>query len=236
MGKVWESGAVQVVQQAQSLSADVHPCNRLPGARWWRGRWVGPAGQGGKGRGRHPELPPCRRPCAFVGRRCLCGSHLACESRKFCPCRPRKWSGETPPDCCRVPAGALSRRIEECIYLPVYDRTGQGERQGLPKGILLRPRSSVVAGRARLVAAIAGQPPGSRHRLRPLAHGLRLVRPLRVLHPFQRIPPFGTATRFLRLSPAGCTRHTVGPAPAGRLPALCHPPTRTHAPPTPPPQ
>ncbi|KAL4444346.1 hypothetical protein ABPG75_012083 [Micractinium tetrahymenae] len=31
MGKVWESGAVQVVQQAQSLSSDVHPCNRLPG-------------------------------------------------------------------------------------------------------------------------------------------------------------------------------------------------------------
>lgn len=32
MGKVWESGAVQVVQYAESLSEDTHPRNRLPGA------------------------------------------------------------------------------------------------------------------------------------------------------------------------------------------------------------
>ena len=32
MGKVWESGAVQVVQCAESLSNEMHPCNRLPGA------------------------------------------------------------------------------------------------------------------------------------------------------------------------------------------------------------
>jgi hypothetical protein len=32
MGKVWESGAVQVVQCADSLSSEMHPCNRLPGA------------------------------------------------------------------------------------------------------------------------------------------------------------------------------------------------------------
>ncbi|PSC72553.1 ALG-2 interacting isoform B [Micractinium conductrix] len=51
MGKVWENGAVQVVQCAQSLSSEMHPCNRLP--------------------------------------------------------------------------GPLSACIEECIYLPVYDRTGQ---------------------------------------------------------------------------------------------------------------
>ena len=31
MGKVWESGAVQVVQCADSLSDDSHPRNRLPG-------------------------------------------------------------------------------------------------------------------------------------------------------------------------------------------------------------
>lgn len=31
MGKVWESGAVQVVQCADSLSPEMHPCNRLPG-------------------------------------------------------------------------------------------------------------------------------------------------------------------------------------------------------------
>lgn len=31
MGKVWESGVVQVVQNAVNLSADVHPINRLPG-------------------------------------------------------------------------------------------------------------------------------------------------------------------------------------------------------------
>lgn len=51
MGKVWESGAVQVVQCAESLSEETHPRNRLP--------------------------------------------------------------------------GELSRRIAECIYVPVYDRTGQ---------------------------------------------------------------------------------------------------------------
>lgn len=51
MGKVWESGAVQVVQCADSLSCDAHPRNRLP--------------------------------------------------------------------------GELSGRIAECVYLPVYDRTGQ---------------------------------------------------------------------------------------------------------------
>ena len=32
MGKVWESGVVQVIQCADSLSAEAHPCNRLPGA------------------------------------------------------------------------------------------------------------------------------------------------------------------------------------------------------------
>jgi hypothetical protein len=32
MGKVWESGAVQVVQCADSLSSEMHPCNRLRGA------------------------------------------------------------------------------------------------------------------------------------------------------------------------------------------------------------
>lgn len=32
MGKVWESGVVQVVQNAINLSADVHPVNRLPGS------------------------------------------------------------------------------------------------------------------------------------------------------------------------------------------------------------
>ena len=31
MGKVWESGAVQVVQFADSLPGDVHPRARLPG-------------------------------------------------------------------------------------------------------------------------------------------------------------------------------------------------------------
>lgn len=30
MGKVWESGVVQVVQNAVNLSAEVHPLNRLP--------------------------------------------------------------------------------------------------------------------------------------------------------------------------------------------------------------
>lgn len=29
MGKVWESGVVQVVQNAENLSTDSHPCNRL---------------------------------------------------------------------------------------------------------------------------------------------------------------------------------------------------------------
>jgi len=52
MGKVWESGAVQVVQNTASLSPDLHPCNRLP--------------------------------------------------------------------------GALGGLVEECIYVPIYDRTGQG--------------------------------------------------------------------------------------------------------------
>ncbi len=37
MGKVWESGAVQVVQCADSLSDDAHPRNRLPG--WWLRGW-----------------------------------------------------------------------------------------------------------------------------------------------------------------------------------------------------
>lgn len=32
MGKVWETGAVQVVQHAESLACDAHPRNRLPGA------------------------------------------------------------------------------------------------------------------------------------------------------------------------------------------------------------
>jgi len=31
MGKVWESGVVQVVQNAENLSVETHPCNRLQG-------------------------------------------------------------------------------------------------------------------------------------------------------------------------------------------------------------
>jgi hypothetical protein len=31
MGKVWESGVVQVVQNAENLSSETHPCNRLQG-------------------------------------------------------------------------------------------------------------------------------------------------------------------------------------------------------------
>lgn len=86
MGKVWESGAVQVVQQAQSLSADVHPCNRLPGAL---GKWKG----GGNG-GQRPAnwdsrgAPACGANGMWVGRRLHVLACMCLLLQRLTPVRP----------------------------------------------------------------------------------------------------------------------------------------------------
>ena len=125
MGKVWESGAVQVVQCADSLSDDSHPRNRLPGGR--------PRGLVG---GSWSQFSAGAYQAGFVARQQLQCSCLMAKARLLRP------TADSPPLPCRhrltlpcanlvrhllaLPAGELTGRIAECIYLPVYDRTGQG--------------------------------------------------------------------------------------------------------------
>ena len=99
MGKVWESGAVQVVQCADSLSSEMHPCNRLPGA---------------EGGGQHAAGAVLRDAGVAAAQAHPCNWLL---TSLLLPA-PLSWL-----DC---GAGEMSRRIAECIYVPLYDRTGTG--------------------------------------------------------------------------------------------------------------
>lgn len=126
MGKVWESGAVQVVQCADSLSDDAHPRNRLPGGL--------PGGMGLFKRMVSPFPSRCAGTCrarlspspgiaSLAGQSRRLGHARCVEERTSLPAAaPHFHPLFVPP----MPAGELTGRIAECIYLPVYDRSGQG--------------------------------------------------------------------------------------------------------------